>query len=281
MNRTVIFQTYWNTSDMERRRSGVSEFSERGVEQEREMVNPEQSWSRLIIKCSERLCPIDSKGTTTVKAQKSTKMIYKVVHVTSERKQKEQLIPHFRLYCVTCGRAFTTVPWRKPVVALALTQSRHDGVEHVHRALCLVFNVIMPDLGQHRCRHMLASWYCCERTSTSDAVETKMWNKLFFLFSFWCHMDYFVDHLGTFLCLDRGSSLAVYGRLFVKTFHLWAYRSLVDRPLASEMVLITCWGNDAEVGGLRWADRHAGPTVPGCGARLSRLPGRGGPSSEE
>ncbi len=26
-------------------------------------------------------------------------------------------------------------------------------------------------------------------------------------------MDYFVDHLGTFLCLDRGSSLAVYGRV--------------------------------------------------------------------
>ncbi len=26
-------------------------------------------------------------------------------------------------------------------------------------------------------------------------------------------MDYFVDHLGNFLCLDRGSTLAVYGRV--------------------------------------------------------------------
>ncbi len=33
-------------------RSGVSDISERGVE--REMVNPERSWSGVIIKCSER-----------------------------------------------------------------------------------------------------------------------------------------------------------------------------------------------------------------------------------
>ncbi len=29
----------------------------------------------------------------------------------------------------------------------------------------------------------------------------------------WCHMDYFVDHLGTFLDLDRVRTLAVYGRV--------------------------------------------------------------------
>ncbi len=29
----------------------------------------------------------------------------------------------------------------------------------------------------------------------------------------WCHMDYFSDVLSTFLCLDRGSILAVYGRV--------------------------------------------------------------------
>ncbi len=52
MNRTVVFQTYWNISDAEQRRSGVSDISERGVEGE--MVNPERSWSGVIIKCSER-----------------------------------------------------------------------------------------------------------------------------------------------------------------------------------------------------------------------------------
>ncbi len=30
-------------------------------------------------------------------------------------------------------------------------------------------------------------------------------------------MDYFVDHLGNFLCLDLGSTLAVYGRVKVLT----------------------------------------------------------------
>ncbi len=30
-------------------------------------------------------------------------------------------------------------------------------------------------------------------------------------------MDYFVDHLGNFLCLDRGSTLAVYGSVKVLT----------------------------------------------------------------
>ncbi len=54
MNRTVIFQTYWNTLAVERRQNGVSDISERGVEREREMVNPEWSWSGVIIKCSER-----------------------------------------------------------------------------------------------------------------------------------------------------------------------------------------------------------------------------------
>ncbi len=39
---------------MERRRSGVSDISERGVEREWEMVNPEWSWSGVLIKCSER-----------------------------------------------------------------------------------------------------------------------------------------------------------------------------------------------------------------------------------
>ncbi len=29
----------------------------------------------------------------------------------------------------------------------------------------------------------------------------------------WCHMDYFIDLLATFLSLDRGSILAVYGRV--------------------------------------------------------------------
>ncbi len=39
---------------MEQSRSGVSDISERGLVQEREMVNPEWSWSGVIIKCSER-----------------------------------------------------------------------------------------------------------------------------------------------------------------------------------------------------------------------------------
>ncbi len=40
-NCDISIQTYWNASAAERRRSGVSDISERGVE--REMLNPERS----------------------------------------------------------------------------------------------------------------------------------------------------------------------------------------------------------------------------------------------
>ncbi len=60
--------------------------------------------------------------------------------------------------------------------------------------------------------------HCRERTSTRERVETKMWNKIFFLFSLrkkyfcgfvnlqlnlWCYMEYFTDRLATFL--DMGT----------------------------------------------------------------------------
>ncbi len=41
-----------------------------------------------------------------------------------------------------------------------------------------VFNVITLDLDQ-RLRHHACVMYCCERTSTRETVETKMWNKIF------------------------------------------------------------------------------------------------------
>ncbi len=41
----------------------------------------------------------------------------------------------------------------------------------------------------------------------------------------WCHMDYFNNVLTTFLCLDRGSSLAVYGGLESSQISL-KYRNL-------------------------------------------------------
>ncbi len=101
---------------------------------------------------------------------------YKNTSLCKENKNND-FIPHFRLYCFTCGHAFTTEPWRKRVAAPPLTKIRRDDVEHMHRALCLVFNVITPDLGQHR--RMLESWYCRECASTSDAVETKTEEQLF------------------------------------------------------------------------------------------------------
>ncbi|KAK2876549.1 hypothetical protein Q8A67_020645 [Cirrhinus molitorella] len=47
---STTFHLTASTKDAERRRSGVSNTSERGVEREREMVNPEWSWSGVISK---------------------------------------------------------------------------------------------------------------------------------------------------------------------------------------------------------------------------------------
>ncbi len=61
-----------------------------------------------------------------------------------------------------------------------------------------------------------------------DAEETNCWIVVIFVFfahkkyslsftklrlNHWCHMDYFNDVLATFLCVDRGNTLAVYGRV--------------------------------------------------------------------
>ncbi len=67
----------------------------------------------------------------------------------------------------------------------------------------------------------------CEPGSKTDTEEKKLLNKVIILVFFvhkkysrsfvklWfnhrCHMDYFNDALTSFLCLDCGSSLAVYG----------------------------------------------------------------------
>ncbi len=75
--------------------------------------------------------------------------------------------------------------------------------------------------------HVLASLYCHERNvHKRNSREGKCGIKSLFLFSLhkkysrgfiklqltdWCHMDYFVDHLGTFLDLDRVRTLLSMG----------------------------------------------------------------------
>ncbi len=77
------------------------------------------------------------------------------------------------------------------------------------------------------------TWYHHERASTSEEVETKMSNKVIIFVFFaqkkhpcsfvklqlkdWCHLYSisFVDNLGTFMALERGSTLAVYWRVKV------------------------------------------------------------------
>ncbi len=77
----------------------------------------------------------------------------------------------------------------------------------------------------HQQHHTHASCYYHEWQQT-DPEEKKSLNKVVIFVFFahkkyshsfiklwlnhWCHMDYFIDVLTTFLCLDFGSSLAVY-----------------------------------------------------------------------
>ncbi len=76
-------------------------------------------------------------------------------------------------------------------------------------------------------RRTHVSWFCCERVSNTDTEEKKLLNKVVIFVFFahtkwsrrfrklrlnhWCHMDYFIDVLTTFLGLESGSYVAVYG----------------------------------------------------------------------
>ncbi len=89
--------------------------------------------------------------------------------------------------------------------------TRHDDVEHKACVQCHHAESESALAPPRTC-----IMYCRECTSTRETVETKMWNKIVILFSLckkysrgfvklqltdWCHMDYFFDHLGTFLDL--------------------------------------------------------------------------------
>ncbi len=79
---------------------------------------------------------------------------------------------------------------------------------------------------EHKLRYFEIS-YSREHTAKTDMEEKKLLNKVVVLVFFahkkysrsfiklrlnhWCHMDYFNDVLATFLDLESGSSIAVYG----------------------------------------------------------------------
>ncbi len=88
------------------------------------------------------------------------------------------------------------------------------------------------------CFNVYVSWYSRERTSKTDREEKKLLNEVIIFVYFahkksscsfvklwlnhWRHMDYFNDVLTTFLGLERGSCVAVYGGK--KHFlHLWLW----------------------------------------------------------
>ncbi len=109
--------------------------------------------------------------------------------------------------------------WRKHVLAQALIQFQRDDVEH------------MPCVQRHHAVSSMSSrwiWISACATTCLRHALSWTWIKSLFLFSLhkkysrgfiklqltdWCHMDHFVDHLGTFLDLDRVRTLAVYGRV--------------------------------------------------------------------
>ncbi len=129
--------------------------------------------------------------------------------------KSKDFVPHFRLYCFSCGRAFTTVHdasawWRQPW----FWSRWRDDVEHTawwrHHAGSGSESVLAPPRA--------CVMYCRERTSTRETVETKMWNKIVIFVFFeqklflwlckitlnpWCYMDYFTNLLAMFL--DMGT----------------------------------------------------------------------------
>ncbi len=114
-------------------------------------------------------------------------------------KSKRFALPHLwtRIHVSTMKQTWRRRRWPRSGVI---------DVEHLRRAL---FNVITLDLGQ--C--LTASTRCSRDENGIKSLFLFSIRFVTLLLNHWRHMDYFVDHLGTFLCLDRGSSLAVCGRV--------------------------------------------------------------------
>ncbi len=110
--------------------------------------------------------------------------------------KNNNFIPHFHLYCFSCGRAFTTVHdasawWRKPWSRSSVMTLN----------TCLVFNVITLDLDLE---NYFSLFLFSLRKKYSRSFVKLQWTD-------WCHMDYFVDHLGTFLNLCSEDERRSYG----------------------------------------------------------------------
>ncbi len=123
-----------------------------------------------------------------------------------ENKNKD-FIPHFPLYCFSCGRAFTTVHdasawWRKRLSV------EHTAWWRWTQGMCSTSSrwIWISACATTRLRHVLSLFLFTLRKKYSRGfIKLQLTD--------WCHMDYFVDHLGTFLDLDRVRTLAVYGRV--------------------------------------------------------------------
>ncbi len=110
-----------------------------------------------------------------------------------------------------------TKPWEYFLCAM---KKRHFGVNNV----CNICTRIRCLQNSIRC---LCMWYS-PKWRRGDVEETNCWKVVIFVFfahkkysrsfvklrlNHWSQMDYFIDVLATFLCVDRGNILTVYGRV--------------------------------------------------------------------
>ncbi len=93
-------------------------------------------------------------------------------------------------------------------------------VEHACAAADVEHTCAAPRLRAEECTRMLCGalvngsrltqervkfcfFLCSQKKYSSILIKLRL--------NHWCHIDYFIDVVFTFLCLDRGSSLTVYG----------------------------------------------------------------------